>query len=116
MPGRQPSQQEAGSGERSKTFSERAPDKVEQTVRQHQHTDLFKALYRGRASVAGTIARGTHTSDLHRSRYIGLVKTRLLHLLIITVLNFMRLAVWLVDIPHAQTWRSAFAKLAPVPT
>jgi len=72
------------------------------------------SLYRGRAGVEGTISQGTRTSDLRRSRYIGLAKTRLLHLLIATALNFMRLAAWLADTPHAQTRRSAFAKLAPV--
>jgi transposase len=87
-----------------------------QAARQRQHTDLFKALYRGRAGAEGTISQGTRTSDLRRSRYIGLVKTRLLHLLIATALNFMRLAAWLADTPHAQTRCSAFAKLAPVPT
>ncbi len=87
-----------------------------QAARQRQHTDLFKALYRGRAGAEGTISQATRTSDLRRSRYIGLAKTRLLHLLIATALNFMRLSAWLADTSHAQTRRSAFAKLAPVLT
>lgn len=87
-----------------------------QAARQRQQEADFKAAYRTRAGIEGTISQGTRTSDLRRSRYVGLVKTRLLHLVIGAALNFMRLAAWLADIPHAQTRRSAFAKLAPAPT
>ena len=87
-----------------------------QTARQRQHTEGFKATYRTRAGIEGTISQGTRSSDLRRSRYVGFVKTRLLHLLIGAAMNFMRLAAWLADVPHAQTRRSAFAKLVPVPT
>lgn len=106
----------ASSRERSLTIRDHDHYVALQAARQRQHTDLFKAVYRGRAGAEGTISQATRTSDLRRSRYIGLVKTRLLHLLIATSLNFMRMAAWLADIPHAQTRRSAFAKLAPVPT
>jgi transposase len=99
--------------ERSLTIRDQEYYVVLQTARERQQTDLFKALYRGRAGVEGTIAQGTRTSDLRRSRYIGLVKTRLVNLLIAAALNFMRLAAWLADTPHAKTRRSAFAKLAP---
>jgi len=104
----------ASARERSLTVRDHDHYIALQAARQRQHTDLFKSLYRGRAGVEGTISQGTRTSDLRRSRYIGLAKTRLLHLLIATALNFMRLAAWLADTPHAQTRRSAFAKLAPV--
>ncbi len=53
--------------------------------------------------------------DLRQSRYIGLAKTRLLHLLIATALNFVRTAAWLADIPLAHTRRSAFAVLMAEP-
>jgi len=103
---------------RSRSLTIRAHDAYValQTARKRQHTDGFKATYRTRAGVEGTISQGTRTSDLRRSRYVGFVKTRLLHLLIGAAMNFMRLAAWLADVPHAQTRRSAFAKLAPVPT
>jgi len=87
-----------------------------QTARQRQHTDGFKAIYRTRAGIEGTISQSTRIGDLRRSRYVGFGKTRLLHLLIGAAMNFMRLAAWLADVPHAQTRRSAFAKLATVPT
>jgi len=50
--------------------------------------------------------------DLRRSRYIGLVKSRLMHLLVATALNCVRVAAWLAEIPRAQTRPSAFAALA----
>ncbi len=84
-----------------------------QTARQRQHTEAFKAVYQTRAGVEGTISQGTRIGDLRRSRYVGVPKTRLLHLLIAAALNFMRGAAWLAERPRAQTRQSAFARLAP---
>jgi Transposase DDE domain len=102
---------------RSRSLTIRAHDAYValQTARQRQHTDGFKATYRTRAGIEATISQGTRSSDLRRSRYVGFGKTRLLHLLIGAAINFMRLAAWVADVPHARTRRSAFAKLAPVP-
>jgi transposase len=86
-----------------------------QAARQRQTSEEFKAHYAKRAGIEGTISQGTRTSDLRRSRYIGLAKTRLVHLLIAAALNFMRVAAWLAEIPRSRTRRSAFAALAPAP-
>lgn len=83
-----------------------------QAARRRQHTEQFKAQYARRAGIEGTIAQGTHTGDLRRSRYIGLVKTRLMHLFLGAALNFMRVAAWLAETPRAHTRPSAFAALA----
>jgi transposase len=83
-----------------------------QAARQRQKTELFKTQYAARAGIEGTISQGTRTSDLRRSRYIGLPKTRLLHLLIAAALNFIRVAAWLAETPRARTRQSAFARLA----
>jgi transposase len=83
-----------------------------QAARARQQTDTFKQVYARRAGIEGTIAQGTRMGDLRRSRYLGLVKTRLMHLLVATALNFMRVAAWLAEIPRAQTRPSAFAALA----
>jgi transposase len=85
---------------------------VLQAARAQQQTDTFKQVYAHRAGIEGTIAQGTRMGALRRSRYLGLVKTRLMHLLIAAALNFMRVAAWLADIPRAQTRPSAFAALA----
>ena len=84
-----------------------------QEARARQHTALFKEQYAKRAGVEGTIAQGVGLGDLRRSRYRGLVKTRLLHFLIAAALNLLRLAAWLAERPLAQTRTSAFARLAP---
>ena len=84
-----------------------------QAARERQATDAFKTQYATRAGIEGTISQGTRISDMRRSRYIGEAKTRLLQLLIGAALNFVRVAAWLADVPHAQTRRSAFGRLAP---
>jgi transposase len=86
-----------------------------QAARERQQSELFKSAYARRAGIEGTIAQGTRTGDLRRSRYIGLVKTRLMHLLLGAALKFMRVAAWLAEIPRSRTRRSAFAALARAP-
>jgi len=86
---------------------------VLRAARERQKTELFKAQYAQRAGIEGTISQGTNVSDLRRSRYRGLAKTRLLHLLIATALNFIRVAAWLAETPRARTRQAAFARLAP---
>ncbi len=49
---------------------------------------------------------------LRRSQYVGLAKTRLLHLLIGAALNVVRVAAWLAERPRAGTRVSPFAALA----
>ena len=92
----------------------RAQDQYEalQAARQRQATATFKAQYAARAGIEGTISQGTRTGDLRRSRYIGLAKTTLHHLLLATGINLLRVCAWLADVPRSRTRRSAFALLA----
>jgi transposase len=83
-----------------------------QTARQRQQTEVFKAQYAWRAGVEGTISQGTRMGDVRRSRYIGLGKTRLMHLILAAAINFMRVAAWLAETPRSRTRQSAFAVLA----
>jgi transposase len=87
---------------------------VLQAARAQQQTDTFKQVYAHRAGIEGTIALDTRMGDRRRSRDIGLVKTRLMHLLIGAALTFMRVAAWLAEIPRAQSRPSAFAALVAV--
>jgi transposase len=91
----------------------RAQDQYEalQAARKRQATDTFKDRYAARAGIEGTISQGTRTGDLRRSRYIGLTKTRLHHLLLATGINLLRVCAWLADMPRSHTRRSAFAVL-----
>jgi transposase len=61
-------------------------------ARRRQHIPEFREQYRARAGIAATFSQGVSSGDLRRTRYRGRAKTRLLHLLIATALNFHRLA------------------------
>jgi transposase len=98
---------------RSLMIRPQAQHEALQAARADQHTEAFKAKYYKRAGVEGTISQGVRLTALRRSRYIGLAKTRLVHLLIAASLNFVRVAAWLAEPTHAHTRRSAFAALAP---
>jgi transposase len=82
-------------------------------ARQRQETVQFKQTYKKRAGVEGTISQGTRSFDLRRSRYVGLAKTHLQHVVIAAAMNFSRVWAWLEQRPKAQTRRSKFLALAP---
>ena len=103
-------------GPRSLLVHERAHFEALQAARQRQRTDAFRETYADRAGIEGTISQGVRRCDLRRSRYIGLAKTRLMHILVAAALNFLRVAAWLAEVPQARTRTSAFARLAPVAT
>ena len=100
------------SGPRTLLLRERDHYEALAAARLRQQSEVFKQQYARRAGIEGTISQGTHTSDLRRSRYIGFVTTRLMHLLLAAALNFMRVAAWLAERPRSRTRQSAFAALA----
>ncbi len=83
------------------------------TARARQLTPNFQSLYATRAGIEGTLSQAVRNSGLRRSRYIGLAKTHLQHLLTATATNLLRAAAWLMGHPRACTRTPAFAKLAP---
>jgi transposase len=83
-----------------------------QKARQRQTTDEFKAVYKQRAGVEGTISQGTQVCGLRRSRYRGMAKTHLQHVFTAVAINLIRLAAWFDGIPRAETRLSRFAALA----
>lgn len=83
-----------------------------QLARHRQHTEEFKHRYKTRAGVEGTISQGTRAFGLRRSRYIGLAKTHLQHILTVAAINLTRFGAWLAGIPLAKTRRSKLAALA----
>lgn len=80
-------------------------------ARAREHTAEYKNLYHHRAGVEGTISQGTRAFGLRRSRYVGLSKTHLQHVVTATAMNFVRLANWLAGVPIAGTRQPAFAKV-----
>jgi transposase len=83
-----------------------------QAARQRQMTDTFRRQYAARAGIEGTHEQAIRRCGLRRSRYIGLAKTHLQHVITATAINIVRVATWLEGTPRATTRRSAFAALA----
>ena len=81
-------------------------------ARERQQTPDFKQRYALRAGVEGTMSQSAYALDLRRSRYIGLARTHLQHLLTASAINLIRAVAWLEEVPRAQTRRSHFAALA----
>jgi transposase len=97
---------------RTLTVRTRVYHEALQAARQRQTTGEFKEHYAGRAGIEGTLSQGVRAFDLRRSRYIGLARTRLQHILSAVSMNLVRVVDWLTD-PHPTKPRAApFAALA----
>jgi len=96
---------------RALTIRDRAAYEAVAQARQRQSTEAFKQAYARRAGIEGTLSQGVRLGDLRRSRYLGLPKTRLLHLLLATALNVVRIAAWLAETPLARTRTPPFMAL-----
>jgi transposase len=76
-----------------------------EATRQYAHE------YAKRAGIEGTISQGVRRCGLRRSRYRGLERTHLGHVLTAAALNYARVADWLVGTPRAHTRQTPFAIL-----
>lgn len=103
----------SGSQGRSVRLRQEAEHEALQQLRQKVKTDEFKATYRKRAGIEGTLSRAVRNSDLHRTRYVGIHKTHLQHILTAVAINLARLAVWFSGVKPPLTRVSAFSSLAP---
>jgi transposase len=101
----------SSSRSRALTIRDRPAYEAVAQARQRQSTEAFKHTYAKRAGIEGTLSQGVRLGDLRRTRYIGLPKTRLLHLLIATALNLVRTAAWLAETPLAHTRTPPFVAL-----
>jgi transposase len=100
------------SGPRHMTFHPRLEHEALQERRLLQNTPEFKRRYDARAGIEGTISQSVRVTDLRRSRYIGLAKTHLQHILSAAAINLYRIVNYLADLPIAHTRTSTFASLA----
>jgi hypothetical protein len=82
-----------------------------QAARQRETTDVFQAAYARRAGIEGTISRGMRSTRLRRTRYIGLARVHLGHILIAVGLNVLRLGEWFLETAHTKTRITPFARL-----
>jgi transposase len=85
-----------------------------QALRIEQKTEEWKKRYNKRAGIEGTLAKGIQVMGLRRTRYIGLAKTHLQHVLTATAMNMSRIVAWLNDEPLPKLRVSRFGALAPV--
>jgi transposase len=102
---------------RQLTVRPQAHHEAIQTARQRQETPEFKAQYALRAGVESSLSQGIRRFDLRQSRYFGLARTHLQHLLTATAMNMVRVIAWLWDEPLGERRRKPghFARLAPHP-
>lgn len=101
--------------ERRRTLTVLAPQfhfETQQNARQRQQTTPFKELCKVRAGVEGTISQLAYAFGARRSRYRGLAKTHLQHLVTAASINLLRVINWLNDVPRSVTPSSHFARLA----
>jgi transposase len=97
---------------RSLTVRPQAEHEAIQAARAHQKTPEFKQAYAIRAGVEGTLSQGIALSGLRRSRYIGVARTHLQHVITAAALNLVRVMDWMAEVPRATTRTSRFAALA----
>ena len=83
-----------------------------QEARARQKGAEFREKYRSRSGIEGTISQGVRAFGLRRSRYRGMEKTHLQHLIIATVINLVRVLAWVDQTPLAKTRISRFGALA----
>jgi transposase len=87
-----------------------------QAARQREATDAFRTEYARRAGIEGTISRGTRSTRLRRTRYIGLRRVQLGHILTAAGLNLLRLGEWFLETAPAKTRLTPFARLMAAAT
>lgn len=83
-----------------------------QAARQREQSDVFKETYKKRAGIEGTISQVVGVLGMRRTRYRGLDKVHLQHLMTAAAMNLMRVLDWLSGKERAATRISAFARLA----
>lgn len=82
-----------------------------QTARKRQTTKEFHQQYAARSGIEATHEQAVRRCGIRRSRYIGLAKTHLQHLMTATAINLVRVSEWLAGISPAATRCSRFAAL-----
>lgn len=82
-----------------------------QAARSRETTQDYARDYARRAGIEGTLSQGIRRCGLRRTRYRGLAKTHVQHVLTATALNIIRLTNWLAGETPETTRRSAFASL-----
>ena len=75
------------------------------------NSEVAKVRYQRRAGIEATISQGVRAFGLRRSRYTGLEKTHLQHVLTALAINVVRLVAWWDGERPGGTRVSRFARL-----
>jgi transposase len=96
---------------RTITVRPKDPSLALQARRAQVPTPEDAAEYARRAGLEGTISEGIRAHGMRRSRYIGLQRTHLAHVLTAAAIHLVPVGAWLSDTPRAQTRQSRFVRL-----
>ncbi|MFI1386423.1 transposase [Embleya sp. NPDC020886] len=97
--------------DRQLTVRPQEQDALLERVRAEQSTKAWKERYAGRAGIEGTIHQAVAVGGMRRTRYRGLDKTHLGHVLTAAAVNMIRLDAWWTGVPLARTRISRLAAL-----
>ncbi|MDP9427275.1 MAG: IS1182 family transposase [Actinomycetota bacterium] len=79
--------------------------------REYQSTQEYAKEYAIRAGIESTISEGVRALGLRRTRYVGLARTHLGHVLTAAAIDFLRVGEWLAGTQRGKTRQSRFANL-----
>lgn len=99
---------------RTLTFPARVYHDAMQTRRQAQQTPQFWDRLKPRGGIEGTLSQGVRAFGLRRTRYRGLAKTHLQHVLTATAMNLMRMVAWFAGQTPRGTRTTRFARLGAI--
>lgn len=80
-------------------------------AREREKTPQYAQEYSYREGVEGTVSRAVRTCGLRRTRYRGLQKVHLGHIVIAAAMNFVRVGEWFSGTPRAPARLSPFVGL-----
>lgn len=86
-----------------------------EAARRREAQPAFSKEYQQRARIEGTISASAQGLHLRRSRYIGLDKTHLQHVLTAAAMNLIRIGAWPAGTPLPRMRQSVFTRLMELP-
>lgn len=86
-----------------------------QAQRHIEQTPEFRELYALRSGIEGTLSQAVRAMGIRRSRYDGLARTHVQHVLTAVAINLVRIDAVLTHHPRGKTRHSQFAQLASTP-
>ncbi len=82
-----------------------------QARRREERTPAFRQTYQTRAGIEGTLSQAVRGMGIRRSRYDGLHKTQLQHVVTAAAINLVRIDAVLTHTPRGKTRQSRFMRL-----